>query len=83
MVVHSCNLSYSGLEDQRTTNLRPTQEKLGRSNFKNKRTGGVTKVVEHLLSKHEALDSTFKKPGMVRNIDHHDLSQFLTLICGL
>jgi hypothetical protein len=62
LMVHACNLSYSGGRDQKDCDLRLSQGKkltrpyLGNTLHK-KRAGGVARVGEHLPSKHEALIS--------------------------
>jgi hypothetical protein len=49
VVLHACNLTYSGGRGRRMESLRPTQAKLARTFSKNKRTGGVVQVTEYLL----------------------------------
>jgi hypothetical protein len=57
MVAHICDSIYLGGKDRRITILGPTWAKLVKSPSKNKRTGGIVQVVEHLPIKHIVLDS--------------------------
>jgi hypothetical protein len=56
-VAHACNPSYLGGGGRRILSLRTAQTKLVRPYLKNKRSGSVAQVVEHLPSKCEALSS--------------------------
>jgi hypothetical protein len=48
--MHSCNLNHSGGGGRRILSLRTAQTKLVRPYLKNKRSGSVAQVVEHLPS---------------------------------
>jgi hypothetical protein len=59
-VVHACNPSYIREGGKRIESSRPAWAKSVRpypKKEKSQRTGSMAQVVEHLLSKHEALSS--------------------------
>jgi hypothetical protein len=58
MVMHTCNLTYSKGEGKKIVSLRPAKEKrdpISKTN-KNKGTGDIAQVVEHLPSLWKVLD---------------------------
>jgi hypothetical protein len=78
LVAHVYNSSYSGSRDQEDQSLKPGWENSSEDpilkipNTNQKGFGGVTQIVEHVLSKRKALSS---KPSTVKKKKDTNLEQ--------